>query len=217
MSMCVLLLSLLWSLVKVNAQQTFPYVSFMDQTLANHSYVDLSLVWRPDIGGSDSVQCITDLGTCCSMADGAHRGDWYFPNGTRLPFNAPDNNTYEFRWSQRVDIRRRRYSYSDPNQPPGIYRCGIPTTAVHDDNTSVRDTVYVGLYTASGGNNLIVMSCCASRPGLLFIVTTVIVAIISGEMEALNGANPQFTLACISTGGPATTVTWTRDSTTVTQ
>ena len=28
---------------------------------------------------------------------------------------------------------------------------------------------------------------------------------------------PQFTLACISTGGPATTVTWTRDSTTVTQ
>ena len=28
----------------------------------------------------------------------------------------------------------------------------------------------------------------------------------------LNGAGPQFTLACISTGGPATTVTWTRDS-----
>ena len=32
----------------------------------------------------------------------------------------------------------------------------------------------------------------------------------------LNGASPQFTLTCISTGGPATTVTWTRDSTTVT-
>ena len=30
----------------------------------------------------------------------------------------------------------------------------------------------------------------------------------------LNGANPQFTLTCISTGGPATTVTWTRDSAT---
>ena len=27
----------------------------------------------------------------------------------------------------------------------------------------------------------------------------------------------QFTLACISTGGPATTVTWTRDSTPVTE
>ena len=33
----------------------------------------------------------------------------------------------------------------------------------------------------------------------------------------LNGASPQFTLTCISTGGPATSVTWTRDSTTVTE
>ena len=33
----------------------------------------------------------------------------------------------------------------------------------------------------------------------------------------LNGVDPQFTLTCISTGGPATTVTWTRDSTTVTE
>ena len=31
----------------------------------------------------------------------------------------------------------------------------------------------------------------------------------------LNGASSQFTLTCISTGGPATTVSWTRDSTTV--
>ena len=30
----------------------------------------------------------------------------------------------------------------------------------------------------------------------------------------LNGASPQFTLTCISTDGPATTVTWTRDSAT---
>ena len=30
----------------------------------------------------------------------------------------------------------------------------------------------------------------------------------------LNGDSPQFTLTFISTGGPATTVTWTRDSTT---
>ena len=40
---------------------------------------------------------------------------------------------------------------------------------------------------------------------------------ISGDVTLtvasdLNGANPQFTLTCISTGGPATTVTWTRDN-----
>ena len=33
----------------------------------------------------------------------------------------------------------------------------------------------------------------------------------------LNVASPQFTLTCISTGGPATTVTWTRGSVTVTE
>ena len=32
-----------------------------------------------------------------------------------------------------------------------------------------------------------------------------------------DGASFQFTLTCISTGGPATTVTWTRDSTTVSE
>ena len=36
------------------------------------------------------------------------------------------------------------------------------------------------------------------------------------ENDDLNGASPQFILTCISTGGPATTVTWTRDSATVT-
>ena len=34
------------------------------------------------------------------------------------------------------------------------------------------------------------------------------------EDSDLNGASPQFSLTCISTGGPATTVTWTRDSAT---
>ena len=43
---------------------------------------------------------------------------------------------------------------------------------------------------------------------------------ISGEVTLevnsdLNGASPQLTLTCITTGGPATTVTWTRDSDTV--
>ena len=36
-------------------------------------------------------------------------------------------------------------------------------------------------------------------------------------LHGLNVASPQFTLTCTSTGGPATTVTWTRDSVTVTE
>ena len=45
---------------------------------------------------------------------------------------------------------------------------------------------------------------------------------ISGDVSLtvnsdLDGSSPQFTLTCISTGGPATTVTWTRDCVPVTE
>ena len=100
----LLLFSAFWCLVEVHCQQTFPYVSFMGQTLANHSYVDLSLVGE-DVSGSDSVQCHTDLDTCCSMPQGIHRGDWYFPNRERLPYPGVDE-IFEARVAQRVDLRR---------------------------------------------------------------------------------------------------------------
>ena len=147
-SRCLLLLSLLWSLVEVSPQQTFPFVSFMDQTLANHSYVNLSLVGDDYVSGSDTVQCHTDLITCCRDIHGVHRGDWYFPNGTRLPFPG-GGDIIENRIAQTVDLRRRNGATS----PVGIYRCDIPTIAVHDDDDDnpVRETVYVGLYYGSGG------------------------------------------------------------------
>ena len=143
-----LLLFICCSLVNVHSQ-TFPYVFFKGQTLANHSYVNLSLVGSNFVSGSDGVQCHTDLGTCCNSTVGSHRGDWYFPDGTRLPI--PGNHgIFESRKAQGVNIHHRSSSTSRT----GIYRCDIPTNAVHDDDDiSVRDApVYVGLYTGSGGN-----------------------------------------------------------------
>ena len=112
----LLLLGLFWSLAH---SQRVPYVSFMSQTLPNHSYVNLSQVGRPDSGGGEGVQCITDLATCCTSTDGSHRGDWYFPNSTRVPFNAPNIDTYETRVSQGVDLRRTSGVNSST---VGIYR-----------------------------------------------------------------------------------------------
>ena len=99
--------------------------------------------------GSGSVQCHTDLESCCTGGQSpTHRGDWYFPDGDRLPFCGDGGGIYEYRNAQRVDLRRR----NNANSPTGIYHCDIPTNAVHHDtDISVRDTVYVGLYTASGG------------------------------------------------------------------
>ena len=141
-----LLLLFLLSLVEVHCQQTFPYVSFMGQTLVNHSYVDLSTVGYIS-DGSNSVQCHTDLRTCCSSAQDIRRGDWYFPDGTRLPlFTAYRIPFGETRTAQKVDIR-----CDNSSAQTGIYRCDIPTEAVH--GISVRETVYVGLYF-TGGNEV---------------------------------------------------------------
>ena len=130
-----------WPLV---TSQTFPHVFFMNQTLANHSYVDLSLV-GDDISGSDSVQCVTDLNTCCSSNEGSHRGDWFFPDGTRLPFPG-GGDIYESRGSQRVYLHHR----NNASSPTGIYLCTV-TIAV----SRVRHTVYLGLYTGSGTSLLL--------------------------------------------------------------
>ena len=48
-------------------------------------------------------------------------------------------------------------------------------------------------------------------------IITISVGVTFTVDSDLSGASPQFTLTCISTGGPATTVTWTRDSDTVTE
>ena len=147
-SLCIasFIIFLSWFLVEVNSQ-TFPYVSFMGQILANHSYVDLRLVGRPDhLGGGHSLECHTDLITCCTSSNGVHRGDWYFPNGARLPF-PQSTGFYQARESQRLSLRRNNDGLTS-----GIYHCDIPTIAVHDVNTSVRDRpVYVGVYAQNGG------------------------------------------------------------------
>ena len=137
--------TLLWSLVEVHSQ-TAPYVSFLGETLSNHSYVDLTAV-GDETSGTNSVQCHTDLSTCCTGSQGqVHRGDWYFPDGARLPFPG-DGDIHEARQAQRVDLRRR----NNVNSSSGIYRCDIPTESVRDlTDGSVRDTVYAGVYATGG-------------------------------------------------------------------
>ena len=147
MAQTLLLLPLLL-VVEVQCQ-TYPNVSFMGQTLADHSYVDISQVGR-DGSGSDTVQCHTDLYTCCAGAQGIHRGDWYFPNGDRLPFPSDSNPLpiFESRQAQRIDLRR-----SSGTGPTGIYWCDIETDAVHGNG--MRETIYVGLYTSNGGKTIL--------------------------------------------------------------
>ena len=155
--LCVLL-CLVWSLVEVQAQTEYTYISFMRTTLSNHSYVNLSRVW--DNSGFNTLKCHTDLETCCRKQSNGipGRGDWFAPGSdTRLPFGKDPGKIYEDRQHQVVHLKRR-HSATGPN---GIYRCVIPTNAVHNDgDPSVGETVYVGLYYGNGGG--IYMIVCYS-------------------------------------------------------
>ena len=122
--------------------QTVPYVSFRGETLLNHGYVDISLVGDAEDGG-DSVQCHTDLTTCCTSGlASADRPDWYFPDGNGVGFLSGGGDIYQDRGAQRIDLRRRNNVLS----PSGIYHCEIPT----DDGDLVKETIYVGIYGSGG-------------------------------------------------------------------
>ena len=97
---------------------------------------------------ANAVQCHTDLNTCCSGADGPDRGDWYFPDGYRLPLSG---NVYEGRGPQLAVLQ-----YTGSGGTSGIYRCDIETVAVN--NNDGHETVYVGLYTSGGECSLLLLN-----------------------------------------------------------
>ena len=211
LSVALLVLSLLWS--QTASQPLIPRVTIDGQTLANHSYVDVNLVGDPDVDRLHSVQCHTDLSTCCSSTDGVHRGDWYYPSETKLTFSSGSDPIYQQRSTEMVDLRHR---YTDQTAPTGIYRCEIPTQAVHDNGEG--ESVYVGVYYSRGGmcnNNCeraskYVQSCALFSSGSVRVTGLTV-------NTSLSGVDAQFIFTCVSTGGPATTVTWTRDSVTVSE
>ena len=128
--------------------QAFPRLSYglynwENGPIPNHGYVDLGTV---GVNWHNNVRCITDLTTCCTSGQGDHRGQWYFPDGQPVT-PSEVNDFYVREWDGHVELQRR----NNPTSPTGIYHCEIPTNAVHDDtDTSVRASVYVGLYTSEG-------------------------------------------------------------------
>ena len=94
--------------------------------------------------------------TCCrNVHSPRHRGQWFFPNGVALRTN---ESIYVIEEQQRVELRRANRATS----PTGVYRCEIPTNAVHDNtDISVRAKVYVGLYTSAG--NYLLAKCIMKK------------------------------------------------------
>ena len=126
--------------------EEYPHVSFNGVVMANHNYVKLLLVNNTESG---SVQCHTDLSTCCRAARGAS-----FPNGSVLNFISSGDDIYELRGPQRVDLQRRNNGSAS-----GMYHCSIATVDNHNNDDTDRGHVCVGLYD-SGGQYTPKISAC---------------------------------------------------------
>ena len=94
----------------------------MGQTLANHSYVDLSLVGNVNISSVQYRRVVVNL----------EIGNFLVKLAMELDCHSKELVIFIhlFRTTQRVNLRR-----TVATSPSGIYRCHIPTVAVHDDQS----------------------------------------------------------------------------------
>ena len=123
----------------------FPGAGGVWFSLRNTIYQNNSNVILENIGEDDdgALLCITHQIACCkppyTSEKGFAVGDWYFPNGTRVPSTGNQWDFHRTRGQSVVRLNRRR------GGEEGIYRCEIP------DAMNVSRTIYIGVYSASTG------------------------------------------------------------------
>ena len=126
---------------------SFPGAGDVWFSLRNTTYQNNSIVTLEDIGeGDDALLCITNLTACCRPPYTSERdalGNWFFPNGTRVPSSGSQWDFHRTRGQMVVLLHRRRGGVE------GIYRCEIP------DTFGFTQTLYIGVYSASSGEWLI--------------------------------------------------------------
>ena len=116
------------------------WFSLKDKTYQNNSNVILE-----DIGeGDDALLCMTNQTACCRRpyTNGINRtalGNWYFPNGTRVPSSGVQWDFHRTRGHMVVHLQRRR------GGAEGVYNCQIP------DILGIFQTIHIGVYSLSTG------------------------------------------------------------------
>ena len=177
------------------------YLSLHGVVIPNHGYVIIS-----DIGtaGDDTaLLCHTNHpADTPGGTDGMHSGGaWFTPDGNEVPSG---NNAVGFR-RNRGSMVVRLYRVTG-DQVEGIYYCQI------EDDTNMVHIVSVGLYNSIGGNVY-----THAYIQISFYIIEIEEITVSDDVKFDLITDSTFRLSCISTGGPATYVTWTRDNVTITE
>ena len=108
----------------------------------------------------NDLLCVTNQTACCSSqyTGGPTSGNWYFPNGTRVPSETSTSSEqldfYRTRGWMVVRLHRRRGGVE------GIYRCEIP------DAMNVTQNIYIGVCSVSTGECMCTLPFCNFTLGL---------------------------------------------------
>ena len=114
-------------------------------SLNGTTYHNNSLVTLEDIGEGDAaLRCMTDNTSCCrppytrNLSRSA-LGNWFFPNGTRVPSSGKQWDFHRTRGEMVVLLHKRRGGVD------GVFYCVLP------DKEGNEQTTYIGVYTGSAG------------------------------------------------------------------
>ena len=171
-------------------------------TLKGVFHPNRDLVVMSNIGSSDSsaIICYTNYS---DVHGSGHEGKWISPDGTTVDSNG---RVPGFTTTRGPLIVRLLRTSGTPQQ--GIYQCVVR------NDTAVLYTMHVGLYNSGEG----IVCYCVEIWFDVFkeVYTGHHLCVDTGHIQLSGGitftldSDSRFTLTCISTGGPATTVTWTR-------
>ena len=97
-----------------------------------------------EIGESgDALKCLTNQPYCCRSPFTGNsllvRGNWFFPNETRVPSSGVQWDFHRTRDNMSVLLHRRR------GGEDGVYRCDIP------DELNMTQSIYIRVYREGAG------------------------------------------------------------------
>ena len=123
---------------------SFPGAGDVWFSLRGTTYQNNSIVILEDIGEyGDALLCMTSQTACCQPpytgVNWYAIGNWFFPNGTRVPSLGSQWDIYRSRGQMVVALNRTR------GGAQGIYHCEIP------DTFGFTQTLYIRVYSASSG------------------------------------------------------------------
>ncbi len=107
-----------------------------------------------DIGeGDHALACQTDRRPCCGTTPNRF-GEWYYPNGSRVPTEGLGAAFYRNRSDEGLVLLHRQ-NYPGIASFTGLFCCVLP------DATDVNQTLCVGLQLPIGHNNGTLICCIA--------------------------------------------------------